>query len=310
MMRQPNEQQKQAARERVQQLQAAGKSLIAELAKGHTQAFDRYIDFTRRFHAYSWHNQACIYWQRPEASYVAGYEAWIDQHKRHVVKGAKALWILAPCIAKRETETEDGETEVQAVRFFRAAAVFDVADTVCLHCDLADCPEHPLPDWHQDVAGDAGALNRLLAACPYPVQFEPMTASINQGCKRGWTDGRVLHIEQNMGAGSQVGTLSHEWTHALLHFGQDRPERPQCELEAEMAAHMVCRALGVERSSRDYLLSWLGGQPNTEIAPKALGLALERSTKAAQTITTTLLGQSSGAAILNSQEISMMGVAA
>jgi hypothetical protein len=50
-----------------------------------------------KFSSYSLNNQILILLQRPLASRVAGFQTW-RKLGRHVVKGAKGIAILAPCI--------------------------------------------------------------------------------------------------------------------------------------------------------------------------------------------------------------------
>lgn len=267
--------------DRVQELRGLAHHLVTSLAEGHTNQWDQFMATAARFHSYSWGNRMLIHAQMPTATRVAGYEAWKQKFDRHVARGARAIWILAPMSKRIEHETIDGETVTETKTFFRGVSVFDVSQTICCRCDVADCADHPLAlEWAIDVADDYGALAKLQWACPYPVAFEEMPA----GDARGWTDGSVLHIRSNMGAGSQVGTLAHEWAHALLHFGEQRPERDQGELEAEIAAHIVSLTFGVERHSRDYLLSWTANNPASETATKKLALAIERAVRAASTI--------------------------
>jgi antirestriction protein ArdC len=269
------------AQDRSQELKGLAANLVASLAAGHSEQFDQFVATAARFHSYSAGNRLLIYAQLPTASRVAGFQRWLDLG-RHVAKGGRALWIWAPCPVRKLAEDERGE-EVEVTRtFFRPAAVFDVSSTLCLRCETAECEHSPVAEWAIDVADDNGALRLLMAACPYPVRLEEMPA----GQQRGWTDGRILHVRSNMGVGSQVGTLCHEWAHCLLHFGDGRElmDRAQRELEAEIAAHLVSLSVGVERHSQDYLLSWTAENPTSESATKKLGLAIDRAVGAARTI--------------------------
>lgn len=98
-----------------------------------------YLYFQSRFYTYSFGNAMLIYLQNPNASYVRGYRAWNDLG-RHVVKGAKGIKILCPCIRKEEVfiEPEDkaeyhdaeGQKETRKViEGFRIGYVYDIADT-------------------------------------------------------------------------------------------------------------------------------------------------------------------------------------
>jgi antirestriction protein ArdC len=74
---------------------------------------------------YSVNNQLLIALARPDASYVAGFRAWLELGYQ-VRKGEKAIWILAPMTVKQRGRTEQAEEEQRRV-FFRAVPVFDRA---------------------------------------------------------------------------------------------------------------------------------------------------------------------------------------
>lgn len=71
--------------------------------------FAEYLQVMSRFHRYSARNSLLILMQRPDASCVAGFNAWKKDFHRYVKKGEKAISILAPCKRKftKQIETED-----------------------------------------------------------------------------------------------------------------------------------------------------------------------------------------------------------
>src|SRR5437660_7609570 len=86
------------------------------------------LAFAARFHSYSFGNCLLIAYQRPDATYVAGFHKWLALG-RHVRRGEHGIAILAPIVArKHDAETTDDEPE-RVVRFFRPAYVFDVTQT-------------------------------------------------------------------------------------------------------------------------------------------------------------------------------------
>ena len=105
--------------------------LLARLTDGISQLttseqWQRYLDFQGRFHRYSANNVVLIAMQSPEASRVAGFNAW-RKMGRFVRKGEKAIWILAPMVYK-QAEAEDGDDD-RVIRGFKPVAVFDVSQT-------------------------------------------------------------------------------------------------------------------------------------------------------------------------------------
>ncbi|HUY24538.1 MAG TPA: ArdC family protein [Candidatus Saccharimonadales bacterium] len=59
-----------------------------------SESFRRYLDAQARFHDYSFGNVALILSQHPDATLVAGYNAWLRLH-RYVRKGEKGIRILS-----------------------------------------------------------------------------------------------------------------------------------------------------------------------------------------------------------------------
>jgi hypothetical protein len=78
-------------------------TLAAALEAGNSAALTTYLTITARFHNYSWTNCLLIAMQRPDATHVAGFRAWLG-FGRHVRKGEKGIAILAPIITKRKAE--------------------------------------------------------------------------------------------------------------------------------------------------------------------------------------------------------------
>ena len=71
--------------------------LMDALERGQSEALKLYLAMMSRFHRYSWGNILLIYSQRPDASHVAGFHAWLKL-RRFVRKGEKGIVILAPMV--------------------------------------------------------------------------------------------------------------------------------------------------------------------------------------------------------------------
>jgi len=82
------------------------------------------------FYNYSFKNQMLISEQCPHATRVAGYQRWKEMG-RNVVKGQKAIYILAPMMTRKATEGTEGAVPAEPIQAggrvmgFRAATVFD-----------------------------------------------------------------------------------------------------------------------------------------------------------------------------------------
>src|SRR5215210_557533 len=58
-----------------------------------SDTFRAYLEVQARFYRYSWANVALILAQRPDATQVAGYHAWLKLH-RYVRRGEQAIKIV------------------------------------------------------------------------------------------------------------------------------------------------------------------------------------------------------------------------
>src|SRR3954454_4165647 len=76
-----------------------------------SDTFRAYLDVQARFHHYSPGNVALIMAQRPDATQVAGYNAWLKMH-RFVKRGEKAIKIIVPMTKKYKTEDGDDESKL------------------------------------------------------------------------------------------------------------------------------------------------------------------------------------------------------
>src|SRR5215217_678085 len=72
-----------------------------------SDTFRAYLDVQSRFHRYSPNNVVLILTQRPDATMVAGYNAWLKMH-RYVRRGEKGIRIIVPIRRKKALE-EDGD---------------------------------------------------------------------------------------------------------------------------------------------------------------------------------------------------------
>src|SRR5712691_13133887 len=92
--------------------------LMNALEQGQSDALKSYLGVMSRFHKYSWGNCLLIYSQRPDATRVAGFQAWLKL-RRYVRKGEKGIVILAPMVGKTKADgelSEDAQTRVFGFR--------------------------------------------------------------------------------------------------------------------------------------------------------------------------------------------------
>jgi len=140
-----------------------------------SESFKEFLQFSARFHRYSFNNTLLIWCQRPHATRVAGMKAW-NSMGRHIRKGEKGIAIFAPLMKKVRTAQDEAggnagsetepETEDERLMGFRAVYVWDVEQT----------DGKPVPELETEAPvmdGDPEALfARILQASPVPVEYE------------------------------------------------------------------------------------------------------------------------------------------
>ena len=81
--------------------------------------FRKYLSCCSKFHSYSLNNTLLILAQKPDATLVAGYNAWQRNFNRHVDKGERGLIILALVTSKitqlMDKADEDGNPILECV---------------------------------------------------------------------------------------------------------------------------------------------------------------------------------------------------
>ncbi|MGA8597941.1 MAG: ArdC family protein [Bryobacteraceae bacterium] len=231
-------------------------TLAAALEAGNSAALTAYLGVMARFHKYSWANCLLISMQRPNATHVAGFRAWLSLG-RHVRKGEKGIAILAPIICKVKDETKNRQNEdastvetVGRVAGFRTAFVFDISQT-----DGQDLPEFAT------VKGDPQqyleSLKALISSHAITLNYDASIAPA-----KGLSQGGRITLLPNLPAAEEFSTLVHELAHETLHKAERRTETNKTvrETEAEAVAFVVCHAIGLDTNSAavDYIKLYNG----------------------------------------------------
>jgi hypothetical protein len=194
------------------------------------------------FHSYSFNNTCLIIHQYPEASRVAGFNAW-KKLNRNVKKGEKGIRILAPMVHKDKEDPESVRVS------FRSVAVFDVSQT----------EGEPLPEIVTRLEGnDNGVLDALkefATSKGFRVVEEEM-GETNGSCS--YAAPITITLNPNRSLLQQAKTLAHELGHALLHCGENytgHDAKSAMELEAESVAFVVLQHFGMD--SGDYSFGYI-----------------------------------------------------
>lgn len=217
--------------------------LAHALEQGRSEELIRYLAMLARFHKYSFGNVMLILAQKPDATQVAGFNAW-RQMSRFVKKGEKGIVVIAPMmIRKQDEQAKDGDKPESILRF-RGVYVFDVSQT----------DGEPLPEPTR-IGGDPGAhidrLRKVITARGIALDSADVPPDA-LGVSRG---GRIS-IRPSLEPAVEFSVTVHEFAHELLHRGDDRPaSKTVRETEAEAVAFVVCRAIGLETgtAASDYI---------------------------------------------------------
>lgn len=227
--------------------------LIAALEQGKSERLLEYLAFQARFHRYSFNNCLLIAIQKPDATFVAGFQQW-KELGRFVRQGEKGIMILAPLLKRSKSENRkegDGDDEPSSRIFgFRATYVFDVSQT-----DGDELPEFSV------ITGDPRDLIPVLqvfvANCSIELRYEECL-----GGAEGVSEGGKIALLVGLTPAQEFAVLVHELAHELLHRTERRKETTRTirELEAEAVAYVVCRAAGLDGLARssDYIQLYQG----------------------------------------------------
>ena len=78
-----------------------------------SEMYTTYLRTMAKFHNYSFNNTLLIAMQRPDATLVAGFNAWKNKFNRYVKKGEKGIQIIAPAPIKEVEERSNGRIKVE-----------------------------------------------------------------------------------------------------------------------------------------------------------------------------------------------------
>jgi hypothetical protein len=223
-------------------LSATIKRNLEELAKETDKArvsetMVSYLEFCAKFHQYSASNVFLILLARPNATHVAGFNAW-KKMGRYVKRGEKGIAILAPMLYREDPDDEDSQ---KVLKGFRIVHVFDLAQTDGQ--PLPEAPNWKSPEKHNELQKKLMEFAKLNGIKVTIGELQREIQGISQG------GSIVLSPEAG------VKTFIHELAHELLHQVENNVlSKAEKELEAESVAYVVCKYLGFTNlSSPNYL---------------------------------------------------------
>lgn len=247
-----------------------------------SEMYTKYLLTMSKFHNYSFNNTLLIAMQRPDATLVAGYNAWKNKFNRYVKKGEKGIQIIAPVPVKEREErekidkdtgltvlNENGEPEIEVVERviprFRVTTVFDYAQT-----DGEPLPTLEVNELTARVKDYTLLKEAIEQVSPVPIRFGEI-----EGSAKGYYShmDKEICVRADMGESQTIKTMIHEVAHAMLHDSDQMKQRGEekdqltKETEAESIAFTVCSALGIDTSdySFPYVASWASGKELKEL---------------------------------------------
>lgn len=258
-------------------------ALMSKLEEGvqgifESERYRQYLTAMSKFHNYSLNNTLLIALQKPEATLVAGYNAWQKSFGRHVKKGEKAIQILAPVKqtyritapkldqSGKPIRDERGDIVTQEVErtylTFRVASVFDVSQTEGqpLPSLIPDFTETPSPN----VLGHP-FFKAVEKVAPVPVEIDMPRGTTARGMYS--IAENKIYIDHHRSEKMVFKTLIHETAHARLHNANAASiDRSTAEVEAESVAFAVCSHYGLDTS--DYSFGYIAGWSSDKTAPE------------------------------------------
>lgn len=235
---------------------------------------DKYRTYLRtmsKFHSYSFRNCLLIAMQKPDATLVAGYQAWQKKFERQVGRGEKGIRIFAPVPYEEQVEKQkrdfngnllyssDGKPVTEEVTekclAFRVTTVFDVSQT----------SGKPLLELATELDGSVEQYEMLFQAIrdtsEAPITVETFAAG-NEAKGYYSPSTHSIHVRDDISEVQSVKTVLHELAHSVLHNkdAEDVTEKSRMtmEIEAESVAFIVSDHFGIDTSdySFAYLASW------------------------------------------------------
>ena len=241
-----------------------------------SEKYKNYLNVMSRFHDYSFNNTLLISMQRPDATYVAGYNTW-KQLDRHVVEGAKGIQIIQPCPIKEkelvELKDEDGNKiydnkgqpmteQVEHIQQrFKVGYVFSYEDT----------EGEPLPELVTNLKDNVKNFEQfkqvIEIVSPAPIVYEQINSKANGFYH---LESRDIHIRDDLSELQTIKTAIHEIAHCFLHDKEEGTDidrnRREKEVEAESVAYTVCSYFGLDTS--EYSFGYIAGWASNKSVPE------------------------------------------
>lgn len=256
--------------DRKERVAAMLEDLKGEVASlGTQQAWTDYLTTTAKFHNYSLNNRILIALQtQGRAQHVAGFRKWDKEFGRKVIKGSKAIHILAPRVIKDKDDLDEQGKPKEKVVGFTSASVF--ADYQTSGDPL---PKPPTVSFDRATGEAPDGMHEDLDTAIKNHGFTVRNEDLGEHGADGYTNftEKEVVINSRYASAHQAATKSHEWAHIELGHGESSRDyhngpggqRPTMEVEAESASWVINQHYGLEtKESFSYIDGWAKGNPD------------------------------------------------
>jgi N-terminal domain of anti-restriction factor ArdC len=198
-------------------------------------------------------NQLLVALARPDATFVAGFKAWLRLGFA-VKKGERGIAIIAPLPVKQRDRIS-GEDTGETLVLFKTVFVFDRAQVAPIDGVEQASLEPPC----QPLSGDSHV--RLIAPMQAFAQSLGFTVSFEtiDGPAAGWCDPKAKRIvvDAAAAANARLRTLIHETIHGLG-VGYREYGRERAEVIVDTATLLACSSVGLDVSGETvpYVTGW------------------------------------------------------
>ncbi len=259
-----------------------------------SKSYRQLINFVIRFHFYSPYNAMLIHIQMPGATFVAPAHRWVQQYGRIVKPNAHPLVILRPMgpvmfvfdIADTEPGPNAKPLPPEVVKPFevRSGRLTNQLE-LTIENAKRDGVQILLQKHGSQSAGSICKKNGK--SLPSPLFFRTGTDKEGKPIYATILVRYSLILNENLSKEAQYATMIHELAHLYCgHLGTPNknwwPDRrglskEVCEFEAESTSYLICRRLGIDSPSDEYLASYLSRHEDVpsislECIMKAAGL--------------------------------------
>jgi N-terminal domain of anti-restriction factor ArdC len=202
----------------------------------------------------SLNNQLLVALAMPDATFVAGFKAWLALGYC-VRKGETAIRIIAPMPIKDRDDDRSSDEQTQTRLLFKAVSVFDRSQVA----PLEGVEPTPLGPPSEPLTGDSHAyllapMQAFTASLGFTVSFESIP-----GQTGGWCDQRARRIvvDKAQPANARLRILIHETIHALG-VGYAEYGRERAEVIVDTATYVAAASVGLDVSGESiaYVAGW------------------------------------------------------